>query len=187
MMADAALHALIIVSFLLVGVPSNVAVIWIHTRKNSRVARNRFPLIFAALDLFALLAGLPVHQVAFEPQGDMTYLNAALAFAVNGYLITLFVATVDKFYAVMFPFKYGKKREQIFKAAIVITIVPNAVLAIVIAAGYRIFGTIRFLFIIAFYNVSFALMFLTILIFYIFIIAKLIRNQRNLRKVNANG
>ena len=55
-MTDAALHALVIVSFLFVGVPSNAAVLWIHTRKNSRVAKNRFPLIFAAIDLFALVA-----------------------------------------------------------------------------------------------------------------------------------
>ena len=190
-MVDAAWHALVIVSFLLVGVPSNVAVLWIHTRKNSRVAKNRFPLIFAAIDLFTLVTSLPLLHNALEsgekPVSNSIYYNVSSTFAVNGYLVTLFMATVDKFYAVMFPFKYGKKREQIFKAAVIFTIVPNAMLAIAIAAGYRIIGTIRFFFIIAFYNVSFALTFLIILIFYIFIIAKLIRNQRNLRKVNING
>ena len=186
-MTNAVWHALIIVSFLLVGVPSNVAVLWIHTRKNSRVAKNKFPLMFAALDLFALLAGMPAHHVAFEPSGDITYLNAALAFAVNGYLMTLFMATIDKFYAVMFPFKYGKRRETIFKTAIFITTVPNAVLAIAIATGYRFLGSLGFLLIIAFYNVSFLAMFLTTIILYALIIIKLVRNQRNLRKVNDTG
>ena len=188
MITNAAWHALIIVSFLLVGVPSNVAVLWIHTQKNSRVAKNRFPLIFAAIDLFALLAGLPAHHVAFEPQGDITYLNAALAFAVNGYLMTLFMATVDKFYAVMFPFKYGKKRAIIFKTAITVTTVPNAVWSIVLAIIFATFGRQGHVTLVAIYSIITLLMFLNINILYIFIIAKLIRNRRNLRTINnSNG
>ena len=51
----------VVTALLLIGVPSNVAVIWIHTRSNSRVAKNKFPLIFAAIDLIALLVSLPLH------------------------------------------------------------------------------------------------------------------------------
>ena len=190
-MTDALRHALVIVSFLLVGVPSNVAVLWIHTRKNSRVAKNRFPLIFAAIDLFALVASLPLLQYAFgtrfESVSYTTYINASPAFAVNGYLMTLFMATIDKFYAVMFPFKYGKRRGNIFKTALAIVTFPNAVLAIAIASSLGSIDGLAFILIVLCYNITFFAMFITINILYVFIIAKLIRNQRNLRKVNDNG
>ena len=190
-MTDFAWHALIIVSFLLVGVPSNVAVLWIHTRKNSRVAKNRFPLIFAALDLFALVTSLPLVQYIFETRGrispDSAYLDAFSTFAVHGYLITLFMATVDKFYAVMFPYKYGNRRATILKITVALATVPNAVLAIVIATSFELFGQHAFTFIMIFYNVAFLLVFLAIVVLYVFIIAKLIRNRRNLRKVNDSG
>ena len=97
------------------------------------------------------------------------------------------MATIDKFYAVMFPYKYGKRRAIIFKFAIAVTTIPNAVLSIVIATSFETFGQQAFTFMIAFYNVTFALMFLTTKILYIFIIAKIKRNQRNLRKVNDSG
>ena len=187
-MTDAAWHALIIVSFLLVGVPSNVAIVWIHTRKNSRVAKNRFPLIFAAIDLFALFTTLTLIQYAFETGGrsapNNIYLNASLSVSLNGYLTTLFMATVDKFYAVMFPFKYGKKRATIFKITIAATTVPNAVLSIAIPTSYMTIGGQSFRLMLAIYNVAFALMFLATTILYSFIIAKIIRNRRNLEKVN---
>ena len=149
-MSDAVWHALVIVSFLLVGVPSNVAVLWIHTRKNSRVAKNRFPLIFAALDLFALVAPLPFHHQAFKTGGeaapDSVYLTTALMFAVNGYLQTLFMATFDKLYAVMFPFKYGKRRAAIFRIAIAVTTVANGVLSIAMATSMDTLGRQAFMF-----------------------------------------
>ena len=53
-------HFVAMTALLLIGVPSNGAVIWIHTRKNSRVAKNKFPLIFAVIDLIALLVTLPL-------------------------------------------------------------------------------------------------------------------------------
>ena len=189
MSADAAWHALVIVSFLLVGVPSNVAVLWIHTRKNSRVAKNRFPLIFAAIDLFALVTAMPASHLAFENSGesDSIYLNVTFQFALNGYLITLFMATFDKFYAVAFPFKYGKKRAIIFKTAITMTTAPNAVWSVVVATIYKTLGRQGYSTIIGIYNVITVLMFLTTIILYILIIAQLIRNQRSLRKVNDCG
>ena len=190
-MTDKMRHVSLISSFLLVGVPSNVAVLWIHTRKNSRVAKNRFPLIFVALDLCALVTALPLIQYAFETNGkishDNAYLNTATSFTINGYLMTLFMATIDKFYAVMFPFKYGKRRSTIFKTAIAVTTIPNAVLAIAIATSFEIFGPQVFTFMVKFYHVTFALMFLITKFLYILIIAKLFRNQRNLREVTNNS
>ena len=190
-MTDAAWHALAIVSFLLVGVPSNVAVLWIHTRKNSRVAKNRFPLIFAALDLFALVTNLPFLHYAFKRRGEPVsddimhaYRNITVMFALNGYLLTLFMATFDKFYAVVFSINYGKKRATIFKTAIFILLVPNTVLALALATIYQTLGRRAFLIINAIYNIIILLMFLMITIFYVIIIAKLVRNQQNLRKVN---
>ena len=190
-MTDFAWHALIIVSFLLVGVPSNVAVLWIHTRKNSRAAKNKFPLIFAAIDLFTLVAVVPVSRYAFEKRGespsDSIFLNTTFSFGLNGYLIALFMATIDKFYAVMFPFKYGKKRATIFKTAVTITTVPNAAWSIGLATIFEIFGRQGYLTVIGIYNIITLLAFLAISVLYILIIAELIRNQRSLRKVNVSG
>ena len=190
-MTDKMRHVSLISSFLLVGVPSNVAVLWIHTRKNSRVAKNRFPLIFVALDLCALVTALPLIQYAFETNGkishDNAYLNTATSFTINGYLMTLFMATIDKFYAVTFPYKYSKWRATIFKIAIALTTIPNAVLAIVVAISPKIFGRPIVTLIVAFYNAAFSLIFFTIIMLYVFIIAKIIHNQRNLRKVNDSG
>ena len=190
-MVTAVWHALVIVSFLLVGVPSNVAVLWIHTRKNSRVAKNRFPLIFAAIDLFALVTSLPLIRYIFETRGQVTpdsaYLTTALMFAINGYLMTLFMATVDKFYAVMFPFRYGKRRAIIFKTATFILLVPNAVLALTLTTIFEILGRQAFLIIALIYSVIILLMFLTISIFYTIIITKLIRQQLKLSKVHVRG
>ena len=187
-MTNEALHALVIVSFLLVGVPSNVAVLWIHTRKNSRVAKNKFPLIFASLDLFALVAVLPAQQYNFETRtespSDSIIVNVCMLFAINGYLLALLMATIDKFYAVMFPYKYGKRRGTIFKAAIFIMLVVNTALSIAQATVVDILGRKAILIINGIYVIIIMLMFLTICIFYIAIIAKLIRN---LRKVQDNG
>ena len=190
-MTDAAWHALVIVSFLLVGVPSNVAVLWIHTRKNSRVAKNRFPLIFAVTDLFALVTSLPVQRYAFKTRGetvsDNLYLNATFLCSVNGYLMTLFMATIDKFYAVMFPFKYGKRSATFFKIAVFISLVPNTVLAIALTTILDTLGHQAFVILLTIYNVIIGLIFLTIIIFYIIIITNLIRNRRNLSKIKDSG
>ena len=190
-MTDAAWHALVIVSFLLVGVPSNVAVLWIHTRKNSRLAKNRFPLIFAALDLFALVTSLPFIHSAFGTNGksasDNIYLNITYLFAINGYLLTLFMATIDKFYAVMFPLNYGRKRLMIYKSSIFITLVFNALLAIILATIVVNLGQLAYLIIRTVYSAVIFLMFLTIGVLYTIIITKLIRNQRISSKVKSSG
>ena len=190
-MTDEAWHALIIVSFLLVGVPSNVAVLWIHTRKNSRVAKNRFPLIFAAIDLFALAANLPFQPYVFERRAEPVsndilhaYFTITIMLVINGYLQTLFMATFDKFYAVVFPIKYGKRRGTIFKTAIFILLIPNSVLALALAAIFEILGQQAFLLVNVIYIAIILLMFLMIVFFYVIIITRLLSNQRNLNKVN---
>ena len=101
--------------------------------------------------------------------------------------MTLLMATIDKFYAVMFPFKYGTRRAAIFNTAIGITTVPNTVLAIVMGTSVDIFGHRAFRFVMAFFNLALLLMFLTINILYTLIIVKIMRNQQNLRKVNDTG
>ena len=109
----------------LFGLPLNLAVIWIYTKKNSKLNKSgqrEFPLMFAAIDLIALIFALPLHTFAAQFYIDKELalnelkdgLNIALIFsfnflflfAMNGYLFTLITSTVDKFYAVYFPFKY---------------------------------------------------------------------------------
>ena len=136
-------HVAIITILLLIGVPTNIAVVWIHTRKDSRVAKNKFALIFAAIDLISLVVALPmrlVHEVYSDVSATENLANVIAVFVVNGYLCTLMTATTDKFYAVMFPFRYGQTRATIFKAAIAVTTIPNAVLTFAIPTLTRICG-----------------------------------------------
>ena len=190
-MTDALWHAVVIINFLLVGVPSNVAVLWIHTRKNSRVAKNRFPLIFAVLDLLALVTSLPFLQYAFEKREreayDVMYLNASFVFILNGYLVTLFMATIDKFYAVMFPFKYINWRATIFKTTIFITLIVNTALGVTLATIVGTLGRQTVLVVNGFYSVMTLLTFIAICVAYLIIIAKLIRNHRYISRVKDRG
>ena len=81
----------VLATLLLIGVPSNGVVIWIHTRSNSRVAKNKFPLIFAAIDLIAILVTLPLHASISE---DYTVdLTCALCEIQSDPLITSSVVT----------------------------------------------------------------------------------------------
>ena len=182
-------HALAVGTLLFFGVPSNAAVIWIHTRKNSRVAKNKFPLIFAGLDLFVLFTALLLHPINFEAvesgANDFIPFNVCFLFAINGYLMTLLMATVDKFYAVMFPFKYGSKRTTLVKIAVILSTVVNAVLTVLVEAtitftdrdGYA------FDFMVTGYNTVYGLTFVTTNILYVTIVAKLIYSQRKTRSV----
>ena len=133
---------------------------------------------------------MPLFQGAFETIGksasDSIYLNLTFVFSVNGYLLALFMATIDKFYAVTFPFNYGKKRATIFRTAIAITTGFNAALSTVIAV-FGTSGRLGYSILLGIYNTNTLLIFLTISILYILIIAQLVRNQRNLSKVNARG
>ena len=126
----------VMATLIVCGVPSNAAIIWIHSRKNSRLAKNKFPLIFASIDLFAILINLPlqrisdvllitggtelVNKVLFEVT------NFAFLFINQGYLFTLFVSTSEKFYAITYPFQYRTKRDCFFKVGVFTATAINA-------------------------------------------------------------
>ena len=181
-------HALAVTTLLLIGVPSNSAIIWIHTRKNSRVARNKFPLIFAGLDLCAILTALPLHPFFLMKMGFHSTLesiisklfNVCFLFAMNGYLMTLLMATIDKFYAVRFPHKYGLKRAKFLKIATALSTVISATIAVtlVLSASRTTISYLRQV-----YSIVFILTFVTTIILYIVIIASLIKSGRKLRTV----
>ena len=97
------------------------------------------------------------------------------------------MATIDKFYAVMFPFNYGKKRLMIFKSAIFITLVPNAMFSIALANVVVALGPQAYLIINGIYTAVILLAFLAICVLYTNIITKLIRKQRISSKVKDTG
>ena len=183
-------HVAIITVLLLIGVPTNVAVVWIHTRKNKRVAKNKFPLIFAAIDLIALLVALPLQplydvHVQFETPAQaiiLTYQNSVLLFSLNGYLITLLVATIDKFCAVMFPFKYRSKHPLFVKLAFVFAFGVNLLLTTCVIMSHFVPGLNRSMYILL-YSFTLLLIFLTTITLFVGIVAKLIHNGRKLRTV----
>ena len=109
-------HVLACGALLLFGVTSNVAVIWIHTRKNSRVPRDENALIFAGINLFALVTSLPMLPLIYTHvdlglsaiQGFRisTLFSYCFQFSINCYLVVLLMATFLKFGEVMFPCKF---------------------------------------------------------------------------------
>ena len=183
-------HVAIITVLLLIGVPTNIAVVWIHTRKNKRVAKNKFPLIFAAIDLIALLVALPLQplydvHVQFETSAQaiiLAYQNSVLLFSLNGYLVTLLVATIDKFCAVMFPFKYRSKHPLFVKLAVVFAFGLNLFVTAALKILYYMESINRTLYILS-YNFALILIFLTTITLFVGIVAKLIHNGRKLRTV----
>ena len=181
-------HFVAMTALLLIGVPSNGAVIWIHTRKNSRVAKNKFPLIFAAIDLIALLLSLPLHASMSERYTlDMTCAvceiqNGVAIFMVNGYLSTLLMATIDKFWAVMYPFKYGSSHKRFLNVALIFAFGVNVVSTSAVAMER--FNESRALsWTVMAYNIALALMLLTVIGLFVAIGVRLIQNERKLRKI----
>ena len=177
-----------VATLLLTGVPSNVAVIWIHTRKDSRVAKNKFPLIFAAIDLIALLLSLPLHASMSERYTlDMTCAvceiqNGVAIFMVNGYLSTLLMATIDKFWAVMYPFKYGSSHKRFLNVALIFAFGVNFISAAVAKLEAFIVNR-HFTWTVIAYNIALGLMFLAVIGLFVAIAVKLILNERKMRKV----
>ena len=177
-------HVLAVIALLLIGVPSNSAIIWIHTRKNSRVARNKFPLIFAGLDLCAILTALPLHPffvMRFELHRSLEstiyiLFNISFLLAMNGYLMTLLMATIDKFYAVRFPYEYGLKRLSFLKIATALSTVGNAIIAVVLTVSLTLMTTI-FSYMAQVYGIIYILTFATTIILYIVIIVNLIKSR----------
>ena len=109
-------HALAFGVVLLVGVPSNVAVIWIHTRKNSRAPRDEFALILAGINLFDLVTSLPMLPLIYTHVDlGFSFLQVlkmselftdSFQFSMNCYMIALLMATIEAFSAVMFACEF---------------------------------------------------------------------------------
>ena len=176
---------------MLIGVPTNLAVIWIHTRKNSRLSQNKFPLILAIIDLLALLLALPLFP--FSSRANLpdlqignnapTYLQEYLAvWQMNNYLSTLLLASIDKLYAVSWPFKYKLKRKLFVKCSVICAFVVNpAWVAVIVSSSVvaeKLYFTIRDC-----YTVGFGLIFIITTGIYSMIIYKIIQNDRRLNQV----
>ena len=170
----------VIAVLMFIGVPSNIAVVWIHTRKDSRVAKNKFPLIFAVFDLIAMLVALPfeisygVESPTQAQIGIIEFHTSVLLFLVNGYWAALLTATVDKFYAVFFPFKYRLKRQIFVNIGMVTAFGVNLFL---VAAMKIFFST----WLILVYSILLVVILLTTIALFVGIVAKLIHNGRKLR------
>ena len=183
-------HVAIITVLWLIGVPTNAAVIWIFTRKkNSQVAKNKFPLIFAVIDLIALLVALPmqplraVHVVPPETPAQATVMlfrHSVILFSLNGYLTTLLVATIAKFSAVVSPFKYRSKHSLFVKLAVALAFGVNLFLTAGVTMSYFVETLNKKLYIML-YSIAFLLIFLTIITLFVSIVAKLTRSDRKLR------
>ena len=178
----------VVTALLLIGVPSNVAVIWIHTRSNSRVAKNKFPLIFAAIDLIAILVTLPLHaSISEDYTVDLTCAlceiqNSFSAFVVNGYLSTLLMATIDKFVAVMYPFKYGSSHKSFVHVALIFAFGVNFIL-IAAAKMERFIESSSLRWTVIVYNITLGLMFLAVVGLFLAIAVALALNRRRMQKV----
>ena len=181
-------HIAIITAIWLIGVPSNGVVIWIHTRKNSRVAKNKFPLIFAVIDLIAVLVAVPG-----QPITDLSNRNAAqhmlyeihngaTVWLLNCYVSTLLIATIDKFYAVIFPFTYQLKHQFFLKIALLFAFGLNLLPTAVVVAERFIRQVSRGLWTVFVYNIVLVLALLVTIILFLAIVAKLVHNGRKLRK-----
>ena len=177
-----------VAALLLIGVPSNTSVIWIHTRKNSRVAKNKFPLIFAVIDLIAILVSLPLHaSQSNDFTLDMTCVaceiqNGVATLVVNGYLSTLLMATIDKFVAVIYPFKYASSHKRFVNVALIfafgVNFLSTAAVKVESFTGNRAFTWTAIA-----YNIVFGLMFLAVVGLFVAIVVKLILNERKMRQV----
>ena len=186
-------HALAVGTLLLIGVPSNVAVIWIHTRKASRLATNKFPLIFATIDLIAIFLALPLHFVAeflvhLSADSVLTgVFNSSGIFVMNAYLSTLLMATVDKFYAVYFPFKYRLKRSAILKVAVVLAFGANWLLVLYVELARQLQSEGEMDWTAVFYSVVLVLILLGTTAMFLAIVLKLIHNGRKVRKTEPSA
>ena len=188
--------AIFAVVILCVGVLVNAAVIWIYTSKNSRVNKSgqrEFPLMFAAIDLIAVTIKLPLHTTVIYYLKSGVYpstflrepLHFAFGFVLYGYLFCLLTATVDKFYAVYFPFKYRLVHKRIIKIAI----------GLVFGFNIAINGLMRFVNLVlldfrqhreihrAVHDVIYGLFFVSVSILFVLIVVKLVQSGKKFNKV----
>ena len=185
----------VVATLIVCGVPSNAAIIWIHSRKNSRLAKNKFPLIFASIDLFAILINLPLQRITdvLLIAGGTELVNRVLfeitnftfLYIMQGYLFTLLVATAEKFYAITYPLKYRTKQNWFFKVGVFTATAVNAVVILfptVIRLVATDDGRIMSIYP-AIYTVGIAVIFLTIIALYVAIVVKILQKERKLTRV----
>ena len=183
-------HFVAVAALLLIGLPTNTAVIWIHTRKNSRVAKNKFPLIFAVIDLIALLVTLPLQLSIIIGDHTPPYMNCVVCeirtgvgiYVVNSYLSTLLMATIDKFVAVMYPFKYGSSHKSFVHVALIFAFGVNFIL-IAAAKMERFIESSSLRWTVIVYNITLGLMFLAVVGLFLAIAVALALNRRRMQKV----
>ena len=182
--AELAGHVVAVSVLMLVGVPTNAVVIWIYTRSKSHLTHNKFPLIFAAIDLVAILLLLPLFAVA----GQGVELTSLLLFVlhqfyrvfahsvVNAYFAALLMSSVDKLYAVTFPFDYKLKRELFVKVTVVLAGPIDLAVSGVLASPllYDVMTIFKYI-----YNGIFFLMFLTTILLYVIIVVRSVQTERD--------
>ena len=180
----------------LVGVLVNAAIIWIYTKKNSRVNKSgqrEFPLMFAVIDLIAITITLPTN-IAFVclkyKNGSYSiihaeFLNISFNFVLFGYILCLLTATVDKFYAVYFPFKYRLVHKKIIKITIGLVFGFSATIY-AIRQTVQVLKDVHFMAFIglmAAYSVINSLVFVTVVVLHVLLVVKLIETGRKIGRV----
>ena len=184
--AELAGHVVAVSVLMLVGVPTNAVVIWIHTRSKSHLTHNKFPLIFAAIDLVAILLFLTLFPVAGH--GAERDSAAAVVFyhifrVVSGWIIhaycsTLLLASADKLYAVTYPFDYKLKSDLFIKVAITWAGPIDLALSVIQASPLIRDVAVTIL---PLYNTLFLLTFLTTILLYVIIVVRIIQSERSMR------
>ena len=179
-------HVVAVSVLMLVGVPTNAVVIWIHTRSKSHLTHNKFPLIFAAIDLVAILMELPLFPVAGHVAKfrGAEHLNDALSYIfrfisgwiLHAYCSTLLFASAEKLYAVTLPFKYKKKRDLFIKVAVGFAGPIDLVLSGIVASP--LIMEVKFI-LLPLYNSLFLLTFLTTILLYVIIVVRIIQSERS--------
>ena len=190
MMHEFVYHSLAVAVILLLGLPSNAAVIWIYTRKDSAAGSGKFPILFAIIDLIACLVAVPLHPfvknrgfvelVGFQAQVDNLYQIVSFA-VMNGYLTTLLMATIDKLSAVMWPFKYRQRQKPFFKASIAL-IIGWLLVAECMVLSARLIDNVQIDFAVVYIIIT-VLEFLALIVLYITILVKILQSTRKTQKV----
>ena len=178
-------HVVAVSVLMLVGVPTNAVVIWIHTRSKSHLTHNKFPLIFATIDLVAIVLFLPLVPVAGEGATLSSPLlvllhqvTRVLAYWImNAYFATLVMASLGKLYAITSPFGYRNKRELFVKIALFLAGPIDLAVSSVLGSLLRSDAIMALLYI---YDTLFLIMFLTTILLYVIIVVRIIQSERSM-------
>ena len=108
--------------------------------------------------------------------------NGATVWLLNCYVSTLLIATIDKFYAVIFPFTYQLKHQFFLKIALLFAFGLNLLPTAVVVAERFIRQVSRGLWTVFVYNIVLVLALLVTIMLFLAIVAKLVHNGRKLRK-----